>query len=180
MALARLGLPLLLAHLALPAAAAPLDDRLLADLAIRPAQHARLLASAPAEAIGAAYEWGEGVPQDYAAALAWYRRAAEAGEARALVQAGVLLANGMGTERNPQAAAALFRQAAAAGEIEGSVRLGMLYEWGRGVAQDRCEAARLYRDAAERGHMAAGLFLALLPDQDRRAGQTASCSALLS
>ncbi len=180
MTLARLGLAVLLAHLALPASAAPLDDRLAADLATRPAQQARLLASAPAEAIGAAYEWGEGVPQDYAAALAWYRRAAEAGGARALVQIGVLLENGMGTERDLPAAAVLFRQAAAAGEVEGSVRLGMLYEWGRGVSQDRCQAAQLYRDAAARGHAGAGLFLALLPERDRRQSQDAGCGALLS
>ncbi len=167
MTFARLGLALLAAHLAQPAAAAPLDDRLAADLATHSAQHARLLANAPAEAVGAAYEWGEGLPQDYAAALAWYRRAAGEGEKRALVQIGVLLENGMGAERDPETAAALFRQAMMAGEVEGSVRLGMLYEWGRGVAQDRCEAARLYRDAAEQGHAAAGLFLAMLPEKDR-------------
>ncbi len=128
MTLTRLGLALLLAHLAWPAAGAPLDDRLAADLATRPVRQARLLASAPAETIGAAYEWGDGVPQDYAAALAWYRRAADAGTTRAMVQIGVLMQDGMGTEPDPQAAASLFRRAAAAGEVEGSVRLGMLYE----------------------------------------------------
>jgi len=37
-------------------------------------------------AVGTLYDTGHGIPQDFAAALSWYRRAAEAGDVRAMFQ----------------------------------------------------------------------------------------------
>ena len=41
-------------------------------------------------ALGVAYEQGRGVPQDYAAAVSWYRRAAEQGNADAQLNLGFM------------------------------------------------------------------------------------------
>jgi TPR repeat protein len=103
-------------------------------------------------ALAAAYEEGlAGETQDYAAALEWYRRAAEQGHERAQYRLGLLLADGKGSAPNPTEAARWFREAANQGHSDAQLQLGILYDTGEGVAQDQAEAARLYRLAAEDG-----------------------------
>ena len=79
------------------------------------------------------YAQGQGVPQDYAEAIRWYRRAADQGQAGA-------------------------QQGAAAAQFN----LGVMYHEGRGVPQDYAEAIRWYRRAADQGQAGAQFNLGLM------------------
>jgi TPR repeat protein len=46
------------------------------------------------------YQTGRGLPQDYAEATKWYRRAAEQGYSNAQVSVGVMYANGLGVPQD--------------------------------------------------------------------------------
>ena len=61
---------------------------------------------------------GEGVPQDYAAAASWYRKAAEQGYARAQNNLGVMYDNGEGVPQDYVTAHMWFNLAAASGYNE--------------------------------------------------------------
>ena len=50
--------------------------------------------------LGVMYSNGEGVPQDYAEAVRWYRLAADQGDARAQLNLGVKYRNGEGTPQD--------------------------------------------------------------------------------
>ncbi|MGN6876123.1 tetratricopeptide repeat protein, partial [Neisseria sp. P0021.S007] len=50
--------------------------------------------------LGVMYADGEGVRQDYAEALKWYRKAAEQGDARAQSDLGLMYANGQGVRQD--------------------------------------------------------------------------------
>ncbi len=60
------------------------------------------------------YLEGAGVPQNYAQAIALFRKAAEQGEAKAQAFLGVMYEYGLGLERNPVLAFAYYTMAAAA------------------------------------------------------------------
>lgn len=64
---------------------------------------------------GLRYAQGEGVPQDYAEAVKWYRLAAEAGHASAQKNLGFLYASGKGLPQDNSEAEKWFRKAAAQG-----------------------------------------------------------------
>lgn len=91
---------------------------------------------------------GNGVPRDYAAALHWYTRAAEAGSSGAMVRLGYLYSQGLGAPRDDAQAIAWLRKAAEAGNPDGQRNLGHMYQKGYGTRQDYGEAMRLYRLAA--------------------------------
>jgi TPR repeat protein len=61
------------------------------------------------------YENGRGVPQDYAAAVGWYRKAAEQGEAYAQYNLGVMYDNGRGVPQDYVHAHKWFNLAATSG-----------------------------------------------------------------
>src|ERR1035437_9387422 len=50
--------------------------------------------------LGVMYEDGKGMPQDYAQAALWYRKAAEQGDARAQVELGILYRAGYGVPQD--------------------------------------------------------------------------------
>ena len=83
-------------------------------------------ASAAAESGDAMAQWvlgfmyfnGEGVPQDYSEAAAWYRQAAEQGHANAQRNLGWMYANGRGVPQNDAEAVAWYRQAAEQGDAQ--------------------------------------------------------------
>jgi hypothetical protein len=56
---------------------------------------------------------GKGVERDYAEAMKWYRKGADAGDATGLNQAGWLIENGWGTTRDYAEATRWFQKAAA-------------------------------------------------------------------
>ena len=66
------------------------------------------------------YDNGYGVPQDYAEAVKWYRRAAEQGDADAQHNLGVIYANGQGILQDYTLAHMWFNLAGAGGNKKAS------------------------------------------------------------
>jgi len=90
--------------------------------------------------IGKMYEFGNGVPKDYAQALLWYRKAADKGFAIAEFRLGVLCANGLGVPLDQAQSAAWFQKAAEHGNVDAQESLGMDYLTGEGVQTDYAKA----------------------------------------
>jgi hypothetical protein len=67
--------------------------------------------------VGEIYEKGLGVPPDYVEAAQWYRRAADAGFARAAVNLGSLFEQGRGVAKDPKQAMQWYRRAAGLKEV---------------------------------------------------------------
>jgi TPR repeat protein len=91
-----------------------------------------------------------------------WRARAEAGDAEAQVNLGLMYANGEGVPQDAPKAVRWFRLAADQGDESAQYNLGFMYANGRGVPQDHVEAARLYRLAAEEGYGRALYNLGLL------------------
>ena len=62
--------------------------------------------------LGLMYDNGQGVRQDYAQAVQWYRKAAEQGYAEAQFNLGVMYANGQGVRQDHAQAVQWYRKAA--------------------------------------------------------------------
>jgi len=127
-------------------------------------------------ALGEAYAYGNGVPQDYTQAAAWYRKAADLGNAYAQRDLGDLYCNGGvikfvdapgGSKRgirddgggefpNDYSLAAIwYRRAAEQGDEYSQNSLGILFDNGQGVPQDYAEAYFWYSLAsAKQPHLA--------------------------
>ena len=101
--------------------------------------------------LGDFYQFGLGVPRDYAEAARWYRSAAEQGGAEAQFNLGVRYAIGRGVPQDDVEAERWYRQAADQGHAEAQFNLGALYIVGRGVPQDDVEAVRWYQLVADQG-----------------------------
>lgn len=119
----------------------------------------------------AAYQQG-----DYATALARWRPLAEAGDADAQTNVGLLYSQGKGVPQNAAEAFRWYRLAALQHHMDAQYNLALLYRDGKGVEPSPEEAARWFRYAAERGHLRAALRLADLyaagtgvPEDDREA-----------
>ena len=100
---------------------------------------------------GEKYHCGEGVPQDLAEAVKWYRRAAERGHAGAQSDLGYCYVNGEGVPQDFEEAFKWYRKAAEQGDVRTQTHLGYCYANGEGVPQDFEEAVKWYRRAAEQG-----------------------------
>jgi Caspase domain/Sel1 repeat len=77
--------------------------------------------------LGAMYELGKGVKQDYAQAINWYQKAAEIGNVAAQFNLALIYENGKGGKKNVNEAVRLYRLAAKQGDIyskEALKRLG--------------------------------------------------------
>ncbi len=105
--------------------------------------------------LGWCYDAGQDVPQDYAEAVKWYRKAAEQGNASAQHNLGVCYYNGQGVAQDYAEAAKWYRKAAEQGNADTQYNLGCFYSEGQGVAKDEAEAAKWYRKAAEQGNASA-------------------------
>jgi uncharacterized protein len=90
--------------------------------------------------LGLLNEFGQGMPQDYAEAAKWYRKAADAGDATAQTRLGVLCARGHGIQKNTAEAVAWWRRAAKQGNIEAQMLLGLAYAGAQGVQKDYVQA----------------------------------------
>ena len=106
----------------------------------------------------------QGVPQDYAQAADWYRKAADQGVARAQFNLGVLYDQGQGVPQDYAQAADWYRKAASQGIADAQYNLGLAYDQGRGVPQDYAQAVDWYRKAADQGNADAQLNLGVLYD----------------
>jgi localization factor PodJL len=122
------------------------------------------LAGDPLAAFEVAARFAEGqlVPQDMAAAAAWYERAAEAGIAPAQYRLGSIYEKGIGVERNLARAQEWYRLASDAGNVKAMHNLAVLYAEGAGGEPDLEAAAGLFRQAAEHGVRDSQFNLAIL------------------
>jgi TPR repeat protein len=95
---------------------------------------------------------GDGIEQDQALALTWFRIAAQQGDAMALNMLGRCHEHGWGLVKNERRAARYFQQAAELGLDWGQYNLANLLATGRGVERNDARAFALYLQAAEQGH----------------------------
>lgn len=86
--------------------------------------------------LGAMYEAGLGVSQDYFEATRWYVKAAETGLAKAQFHLGLLYETGEGVKKDYGRAARWYRRAAEQGYAPAQSNLGRLYLMGWGVRKD--------------------------------------------
>ena len=114
--------------------------------------------------------YGDGLPQDYAEALSWYRKAADQGDAGAEFCLGWMYENGLGVTRDcaeatPQdygEAVRWFYRAARQGNADAENSLGTMYAGGFGVLRDYSEALKWYLRAAAKHHPTARYNLGCL------------------
>ena len=90
--------------------------------------------------LGAMYYMGQGVPQDYAEEVKWYRLSADQGHAAAQYNLGVSYHRGQGVPQDYVEAMKWYRLAADQGYAEAQYNLGLMYGKGEGVPQDYVEA----------------------------------------
>ena len=105
---------------------------------------------------------GREVPQNYAEAAKWYRKAAERGHAMAQSQLGLMYLGGQGVPQDFAEAARWCRAAAESGVAEAQCQLGDMHIKGQGVPQDYIKAAEWCRKAAEQGNSMAQMLLGAL------------------
>ena len=107
------------------------------------------------------YAAGRGVPQDFAAALTWWRLAGTGGFSGRL-QADAH-ACGLGVEQNYEKAVSLYREIADTSDLSGAAKqLGRMYRAGCGVDRDDESAEKYYRRAAGTGDPEAQIELSEL------------------
>jgi TPR repeat protein len=98
--------------------------------------------------VGLMYDLGQGVPQNYPAAVKWYRRAADQGRDDAQYQLGHLY-----YKQNDYAEAAKwFHLAAGQGRADAQSNLGVMYAEGDGVPSDYVQAFMWFSLAAAQNH----------------------------
>ena len=107
-------------------------------------------------ALGAMYEFGQGVLQDYAEAVRLYRLAADQGAANAQYNLSHMYANGQGVPQDYAEAVRLFRLAAEQGDASAQTDLGYMYAYGKGVLQDNVTAHMWYNISAANGNELGG------------------------
>jgi len=112
--------------------------------------------------LGFMYGNGQGVQQDYAEAVKWYRLAAEQGDADAQYNLGLMYRKGQGVPQDDAEAVKWYRLAAAQGYADAQFNLGAMYFDGRGVPQDDAEAVKWYRLAAAQGYAEAQVNLGVM------------------
>ena len=105
--------------------------------------------------LGMRYVFGDGVPQDYSAAVKWFRMAAEQGHTAGQYHLAVCYRRGQGVPQNNVESFKWMRKAAEQGLNSAQSNLGIYYLEGTGVDQDYQEALRWLHLAAEQGHSAA-------------------------
>lgn len=100
--------------------------------------------------LGVLYATGEGVPQDSAEALKWYRKAVEKGYAPAQYNLGFAYFNGQGVPQDDEESARWYRRAAEQGDAGAQYNLGLMYFNGQGVPQDFAQSYFWFGLAASR------------------------------
>ena len=149
---------LLLALLAAsPSWAAPIDDALAADAKGDYATELRIVRPLAAQGeawaqffLGIMYHNGEGVVQDNAEAVKWYKLAAAQGYAFAQYNLGLMYDNGKGVVQDDAEAVKWYKLAAAQGNANAQGNLGSMYAAGTGVVQDYVRA-HMWRNLAAVG-----------------------------
>ncbi|MGA8742666.1 MAG: tetratricopeptide repeat protein [Terracidiphilus sp.] len=101
--------------------------------------------------LGGMYYHGEGVPQDYAKALDWSRKAAEQGYPAAYSAIGSHYEFGQGVAQDYAEAVRWYRKGADKGFAASEDELGRMYYRGHGVTQDYAGAFLWCQKAADQG-----------------------------
>jgi uncharacterized protein len=173
---AAIGLSLLL-MLASPATAGPFEDAQAAHARNDHATALLLLKPLAEEGhveaqklLGYMYEIGQGVPQEYFYAAAWYGKAADSGDGDARVRLANVTAQREAFKMAEAAheigdnatALPLLTPLADKGYAQAQKLLGYMYEFGQGVPQDYLRAAALYGEASAKGNGYARVRLANL------------------
>ena len=96
----------------------------------------------------------------YDDALALYRKAADEGDARAMVSLGLLLETGDHTPKDLKAAYALYEKAAERGSADGALDLAVALTAGKGINVDIPRALQLLQKASDGGSARATFDLA--------------------
>jgi TPR repeat protein len=90
------------------------------------------------------YDKGQGVAQDYAAAVSWYRKAAEQGFSGSQSRLANMYYDGQGVAQDYAAAVSWYRKAAEQGDTRAQVNLGFMYAQGQGVVQNYIQAHKWF------------------------------------
>lgn len=90
--------------------------------------------------LGFMYKNGEGIKQNYKAAVKWYTLAAEQGYAKGQTSLGFMYDNGLGVTQNYETAARWYILAAEQGHAFGQFKLSLKYLAGEGVEKDNIRA----------------------------------------
>jgi TPR repeat protein len=98
-------------------------------------------------------------------AIALYRQAAAAGDARAMVSLGLILESGDGVAKDIAAAMALYEKAAARGSADGAVNLAVALQDGKVVEKNVARAAALLQTASQGGSAIATFNLGVLAQE---------------
>jgi eukaryotic-like serine/threonine-protein kinase len=96
------------------------------------------------------FETGSAGPKDPGAAADWYRKAADAGMAKARYNLGGLYYRGEGVPKDSRVAAEWFSKAAYQNHAGAQFNLATLYETGDGVPKSLSEARKWYTEVAEK------------------------------
>jgi TPR repeat protein len=95
------------------------------------------------------------VNQDYAEAVAWFRKAADQGDAEAQRNLGIMYDGGQGVAQSYSQADMWYRKSAERGNADAQLDLGLRYIVGQGVVVDGVQAIGWFRKAAEQGNVGA-------------------------
>jgi tetratricopeptide (TPR) repeat protein len=98
-------------------------------------------------------------------AIGLYRKAADAGDARAMVSLGLILESGDGVPKDIGAANALYEKAAARGSADGAINLAVALMNGKGVEKNVARAVALLKTASQGGSAIATYDLGVLAQQ---------------
>src|SRR5215510_9791277 len=101
--------------------------------------------------LGGVFEYGIGVPKNFATALMWYERAAESGHAGAMAHLGQLSEDGFDVPQDLANARHWYEKAATLGNAASMNNLANLFRYGRGVVPNLPAAANWYLKAAQLG-----------------------------
>jgi TPR repeat protein len=93
---------------------------------------------------------GQGVPQDYAEAVKWYRKAADQGNAEAQFWLGAAYYLNRGVPQDYAEAVKWYGKAADQGNAAAQASLGAMYSVGQGVPQDYVQSHKWLNLAASR------------------------------
>ncbi|KAK1929476.1 Protein sel-1 1 [Phytophthora citrophthora] len=99
------------------------------------------------------------VAADHGLAAQYFRQAADAGDALAQANYGMLLANGMGVDQDVPQALVYFNRAARQNQAFAFHGLGVLYFTGNGVSQNVTRALEYFEEAIELGYAESHSFL---------------------
>ena len=94
----------------------------------------------------------DGIIQDYAETLKWWRLAAEQGHTVAQFNMGIMYDAGRGVAEDNAEAMKWYRRAAEAGYADAQYKMGRIYDFGRGVTEDDIRAYMWYSLSALQGN----------------------------